>query len=203
MRACYQFSLITTWRLLQTLIARRLLKRGMGSQPQSQSQSPPTGSKKPRKMRQIIDDATWKAVEGAICVGGLGYSEAGRKFGIEPHAIMGKARRNAWPVPSMIQKRVEILQAARYKAREHYKPYEETRNGNEEVIEAAATILAEKGEMHRALAFNLANGALAAAARTGGCQSRPGVMRIWPIRSPGKHAASITRTQRSISIWPS
>jgi hypothetical protein len=121
----------------------------------SQSQSP-NSSKKPRKMRQVIDEATWKAVEGAICVGGLGYSEAGRKFGIEPHAIMGKAKRNNWPLPSKIAERAAVLQS-RY-----------NRNGNEEVIEAAATSWAEKGEMHRALAFNLANGALAAAARTGG-----------------------------------
>jgi hypothetical protein len=121
----------------------------------SNSQSP-TGSKKPRKMRQVIDEATWKAVEGAICIGGLGYSEAGRRFGIEPHAIMGKAKRNNWPLPSKIAERAAVLQA-RY-----------NRNGNEKVIEAAATNWAEKGEMHRALAFNLANGALAAAARTGG-----------------------------------
>ena len=77
-------------------------------------------------MRQVIDEATWKAVEGAICVGGLGYSEAGRKFGIEPHAIMGKAKRNNWPLPSKIAERAAVLQT-RY-----------NRNGNEEVIQTAA-----------------------------------------------------------------
>jgi hypothetical protein len=116
-------------------------------------------------MRQVIDEATWKAVEGAICVGGLGYSEAGRKFGIEPHAIMGKAKRNNWPLPSMIQKRAEELQKARYKAREHYKPYEETRNGNEEVIQAVAETWAEKAERHRSLAFDLAHNSLKTAAK--------------------------------------
>ena len=77
-------------------------------------------------MRQVIDEATWKAVEGAICIGGLGYSEAGRRFGIEPHAIMGKAKRNNWPLPSKIAERAAVLQA-RY-----------NRNGNEEVIQTAA-----------------------------------------------------------------
>jgi hypothetical protein len=94
-------------------------------------------------MRQVIDEATWKAVEGAICVGGLGYSEAGRKFGIEPHAIMGKAKRNNWPLPSKIAERAAVLQA-RY-----------NRNGNEEVIQAAAETWAEKGEAHRQLACAL------------------------------------------------
>ena len=114
----------------------------------SNSQSPPAGVKKPRKMRQVIDDATWKAVEGAICVGGLGYSECGRKFGIEPHAIMGKAKRNNWPLPSKIAERAAVLQA-RY-----------NRNGNEEVIQAAAETWAEKGEQHRSLVHGITTAAL-------------------------------------------
>ena len=142
-------------------------------------------------MRQVIDEATWKAVEGAICVGGLGYSEAGRKFGIEPHAIMGKAKRNNWPLPSKIAERAAVLQT-RY-----------NRNGNEEVIQTAAKSWAEKGETHRPLAFQSPTAHLPPQPGLEACQSKAGVMRIWPIRSPGNHAASITRTQRSISIWPS
>ena len=143
--------------MLQTSVAGRL-PHGMDSN--SQSQLPPTGVKKARRAPQLIDETTWKAVEAAICIGGLGYSEAGRKFGIEPHAIMGKARRNNWPLPSMIQKRAEALQKARYKAAERYKPYEEARNGNEKVIEAVAESWAEKGEAHRALAFQIATSEL-------------------------------------------
>ena len=103
--------------------------------------------KKPRKPQQISPE-TWKAVEAAICIGGLGYSEAGRKFGIEPHAIMGKAKRNKWPLPSKIAERAAVLQS-RY-----------NRNGNEEVIEAAAQSWAEKGEAHRSLVYGITTAAL-------------------------------------------
>ena len=130
-RACYNPG------LLQTSVAGTL-PRGMDSN----SQSPPAGAKKSRKMRQVIDEATWKAVEGAICVGGLGYSEAGRKFGIEPHAIMGKAKRNNWPLPSKIAERAAVLQT-RY-----------NRNGNEEVIQT------EKAKRIAQLAFQIATGEL-------------------------------------------
>ncbi len=75
---------------------------------------------------------------------------------------MGKARRNLWPTPSVIQKRAEALQRGRSKAAERY---EEARNENEEAIEIAAQSWAEKGEQHRALTFQLANGALKKAAK--------------------------------------
>ena len=122
--------------------------------------------KKPRPPQQISPE-TWKAVEAAICIGGLGYSEAGRKFGIEPHAIMARARRNKWPVPSVIVKRAEALQKGRSKAAERYKPYEEARNRNEEVIEVVAQSWAERGEQHRVLTFNLAHSELKAASKRG------------------------------------
>ena len=122
--------------------------------------------KKPRPPQQISPE-TWRAVEGAICVGGLGYSEAGRKFGVEPHAIMSRAKRNNWPVPSVIAKRAEALQKGRSKAAERYKPYEEARNGNEEVIQTVAESWAERGEQHRLLAFQLAHNSLKTAARRG------------------------------------
>jgi hypothetical protein len=122
--------------------------------PASQS---PIGSKKPRKKPkapQVIDEATWRAVQMAICAGGLGYSEVGRRYNIEPHAIMAKARRNAWPVPSMIAKRAETLHRGRSRA------HEEARNGNEEVIQTVAESWSERGEAHRALAFQIATSEL-------------------------------------------
>jgi hypothetical protein len=114
--------------------------------------------KKP-KAPQKIDKAVWLEIEKAV-LAGLGYSEAGRKFGVSVFAIMARARRNHWPVGSRIQRRVEALQEARYKAREHYKPYEETRNGNEEVIQAVAESWAEKGEAHRSLVHGITTAAL-------------------------------------------
>ena len=115
--------------------------------------------KKPKKP-QAIDSETWKTVEAAMCIGGLGYSEAGRKFGIEPHAIMMKAKRHDWALPSKIAERTKALQA-------RYKACESNRNANEEVIQTVAESWAERGEQHRLLAFQLAHNSLKTAARRG------------------------------------
>jgi hypothetical protein len=124
--------------------------------------------KKPRPP-QVISPETWKAIEAAVCIGGLGYSECARKFDVSVFAIMQKARRNKWPVPSMIQKRAEALQSERYKKvqEQRYKPYEQQRNSNAQAAEVIAQSWAEKGEQHRALAFNLAHSSLKTAAKTG------------------------------------
>ena len=133
----------------------------------SQSQSPPTGSGKPRKTPkppQKIDGATWLAIEKACC-SGLGWSAAAKQFNVSVFAIMQKARRNNWPVGSRIQRRIAALQEARHKAQEYYKPYEEARNANEKAIEAVATNWSERGEAHRQLAFTMAHGALRTASK--------------------------------------
>jgi hypothetical protein len=137
----------------------------MGSKPQSQS---PTGSKKkPRKPRcspQVISPATWEAVKSA-CIAGMGFSEAARTFGINnAHAVIMKSRAQHWPIPSRVQERARQLQQQLQRQSE---VAQEERNCNDQAVEAAAQSWAEKGEMHRLLAFKLANDALAAAARTG------------------------------------
>ena len=118
--------------------------------------------KKPKKP-QAIDSETWKTVEAAMCIGGLGYSEAGRKFGIEPHAIMMKAKRHGWALPSMIQKRVEALQ----KSVTERAVCEGNRACNDQAVEIIAQSWVEKAEAHRAIAFDLAHTALREAARKG------------------------------------
>src|SRR4029077_5613149 len=100
--------------------------------------------KKTPKPPQAIDEATWRNIEAAICIGGLGYSECGRKFNVSPHAIMMKAKRHGWAVPSKIAERTKALQA-------RYKACESDRNGNEEIIQTVAESLAERGEQHRLL----------------------------------------------------
>ena len=112
---------------------------------------------------QQISPQTWKAVEAAVCIGGLGYSEAGRKFGIEPHAIMMKAKRHGWALPSMIQKRVEALQ----KSVTERAVCEGNRACNDQAVEIIAQSWVEKAEAHRAIAFDLAHTALREAARKG------------------------------------
>ena len=118
--------------------------------------------KKARPPQQITPQ-TWKAVEAAVCIGGLGYSEAGRKFGIEPHAIMMKAKRHGWALPSMIQKRVEALQ----KSVTERAVCEGNRACNDQAGEIIAQSWVEKAEAHRAIAFDLAHTALREAARKG------------------------------------
>ena len=98
-----------------------------------------------------------------MCIGGLGYSEAGRKFGIEPHAIMMKAKRHGWPVPSKIAKRVEALQ----KSVTERAVCERNRACNDKVVDVIAESWAERGEAHRALTFNLAHSELKASYKRG------------------------------------
>ena len=130
----------------------------------------PAGSQKKLRKKpkapQKIPAQVWVAIEKACC-GGLGYSECARKFGVSVFAIMQRSKRNNWPVGSRIQRRVEALQEARYKARERYKPYEQQRNSNAQVTEAIAESWAERGEQHRAVAFQLAHDSLKAAAKKG------------------------------------
>ena len=99
------------------------------------------------------------AIEKACCAG-LGYSEAARRFGVSVFAVMARSKRNGWPVGNRIQRRLEALQEARYKARERYKPYEQQRDSNAQVTEAIAESWAEKGEAHRSLVYGMTNTAL-------------------------------------------
>ena len=43
----------------------------------------------------------------------MGYSQVARKFGVSVHAIMMRAKRQQWVIPSKIAERVEKLQATR------------------------------------------------------------------------------------------
>ena len=112
----------------------------------------------------MISPATWEAVKSA-CIAGMGFSEAARTFGINnAHAVIMKSRAQHWPIPSRVQERARQLQLQLQRQSE---AAQEARNGNEKAIEAAAQSWAEKGEMHRQLAFSLANSSLAAAAKAG------------------------------------
>ena len=96
----------------------------------------------------------------------MGFSQAARFFGINnAHTVIMKSRAQHWPIPSRVQERACQLQLHLQRQSE---AAQEERNGNDQALEAAAQSWAEKGEMHRQLAFKLANGALAAAAKTGG-----------------------------------
>ena len=112
--------------------------------------------KKPKKPQQI-SEATWLAVEKAVCAG-MGYSEAARVFGIRsPHAIIMRSRRDKWPIPSRVEERARLLQASLQRQSE---AAQERRNGNEKAIEAAAQSWAERGEEHRAIVYGITTAAL-------------------------------------------
>lgn len=133
------------------------------------SDSDAAQAKKPRKKPrppQQIDPAIWAMIEKVVCAG-MSFSAAAREYHVSVFAIMQRARRNKWPVGSRIQRRVEALQEARYKAQERYKSYEQARNANEMVTEAIAESWAERGERHRNISFDLASSALRKAARKG------------------------------------
>ena len=70
-----------------------------------------------------------------------------------PHAIMMKAKRHGWALPSKIQKRVEALQ----KSVTERAVCEGNRACNDQAVEIIAQSWEERGEQHRALAFNLAH----------------------------------------------
>lgn len=121
----------------------------------------------PNKPQNIAVE-TWQAVEKAVCAG-MGYSEAARRFGVRsPHAIIMRARRNRWPVPSRIVERAHALQRS---VTARAAVTEGIRQGNEEVAESLAASWAEKGEQHRALAFGLSHTALA--------KSKPPALQTW------------------------
>jgi hypothetical protein len=126
--------------------------------------SAPRKVRKKQRTPQVIDSATWEAVKAA-CVAGMGFSEASRAFGIRsPHAIIMKCRRDKWPIPSRVKERARQLQASLQRRSE---AAERRRDGNEITTETLAQSWAEKGEAHRALAFQLAHDSLKAAARRG------------------------------------
>ena len=118
---------------------------------------------KPRKA-QVIASEVWLAVEKAVCAG-MGYSQAARAFGIRsPHAIIMRTRRDKWPIPSRVEERARQLQAS---LQRRSVAAEQRRDCNEITTETLAQSWAEKGEQHRALAFQLAHDSLKAAAKKG------------------------------------
>ena len=142
---------------------------------------PSQKTRKKPKAPQVIAPEIWTTIEKACCAG-LGYSAAARRFGVSVFAIMARSKRNKWPVGSRIQRRVEALQEARYKARERYKAYEQRRNGNAEVIEAVAQSWAKKAS---SIELSLSNWPMA---RSVGlpkpaCRSNPGETPPWQTQS--------------------
>jgi hypothetical protein len=75
-----------------------------------------------------------------------------------------RSRRDKWPVPSRVEERARQLQDSLQRRSE---AAEQRRDGNEITTETLAQSWAERGEQHRAVAFQLAHDSLKAAAKTG------------------------------------
>ena len=118
----------------------------------------PLGLRRPKpKAPQVIASEVWLAMEKAVCAG-MGYSQAARTFGIRsPNAIIMRSRRDKWPVPSRVEERARQLQDS---LQRRSMAAEQRRDVNEITTETLAQSWAEKGEAHRAIAFNLAHDSL-------------------------------------------
>jgi hypothetical protein len=120
-------------------------------------------AKHTRKPPKVISPEVWKAIETVIVAGGLGWTEAGRQFNIEPHAIQMRAKRYAWPVGSKIAKTAEALR----KSVTERAVCKAQRNNNERAAEIIAECWAQKGERHKLLAFDFAHRSLRQASKAG------------------------------------
>ena len=154
--------------------------------------------KKP-KAPQVIASEVWLAVEKAVCAG-MGYSQAARTFGIRsPHAIIMRSRRDKWPVPSRVEERARQLQES---LQRRSVAAEQRRDGNEITTETLAQSWAEKGEAHRHRVRSCPHRP-SRSRQERACQSRVGVMLIWPIKAPGAMLGSMTpMPTTSQSGWP-
>jgi hypothetical protein len=146
-------------------------------------------------VRQVISAETWEAIEKAVCAG-MGFSEAARVFGVlSPHTIIMRSRAQHWPVPSRVQERARLLQESLQSRSE---AVQERRNGNEKAIEAAAQSWAERGEMHRQLAFQIATSELKKVAHA------PPLVESWRdvdfLDRIGRRSAGLDDSERSPNI---
>jgi hypothetical protein len=119
--------------------------------------------KKPRSP-QKISDQTWEQVRLAVCAGGLGWKECADRFGISDAAIKMKARRHGWLVLPKVAKTAEALR----KSVTERAVCAANRNSNKQLAEIISESWAQKGEQHRALAFQIATDALRALQKSGG-----------------------------------
>jgi hypothetical protein len=86
----------------------------------------------------------WDVIERA-CIAGMNFMDAAKEFGVKEDTIRKRARRSGWPVRRAIGKAVQ-------KAVQ-----------NAEVARRTADTWLEKGEAHRAVAFDKASRAIAKA----------------------------------------
>ena len=85
-----------------------------------------------------------------------------REFGVSVTAIMARSRRKQIGLWNQIERSVEALQKARYKAGERfYKPYEQQHNSNARVTEGRLPNLGPGKAKHMAvLVYGMTNAAL-------------------------------------------
>lgn len=98
-----------------------------------------------------IQLADWAAIEKFMMLT-EDYSAAAKHFAVKEDTIRKRAKRHAWPLPSVV--------AAKALALKNAGTVQSAQNGA--IIEQSAKTLAERGEEHAKTVFDLASGALKA-----------------------------------------
>lgn len=86
-------------------------------------------------------DVDWDKIK-LSCVAGMSYKEAGAAYGVEEATVRQRSHREQWPVPERVSRVVTRVAE------------------NVVIAEKMAENWAEKGEIHRALAFKVAQKAM-------------------------------------------
>ena len=96
--------------------------------------------KKPKKPQRLGPEV-WKAIEVILAAGGLTFSEVAKRFDVDVHTVMMRAKRGRWVVPARIS---QALQNG-------YMDRETTRKCNDEAAAIISESWAKSGEQHRSL----------------------------------------------------
>lgn len=91
---------------------------------------------------ELTEEIRWALAKDACCNLGLNQREASEKYGLSYDALRKRCEREEWPLPERVSKAVTIL------------------SQNRLLAEKQAETLLEKGEMHRAVAFDVGHKAL-------------------------------------------
>jgi|SRR5882757_727875 len=104
----------------------------------------------PENPKSYPESLRWTLAREAVCNLGLSQREASERYGLSYDALRQRCSREAWPAPERVRKLVTELS--------------QKRSHNTAIALNSAENWAEKGEMHKILAFQVANDALKEAA---------------------------------------
>ena len=141
-----------------------------------------------KKVPHRLPEESWKAIELSVCVGGLTFTEVARRFNVDVHAVMMRAKRGRWLRSAKISQSLQ----------DGYMDRETTRRCNDEAAEIIGESWAEKGEAHRGLVYGMTNAALKKVAKN------PPPLESWSdierADKAGRRACGLDHETHSINI---